>query len=148
MYISTVGTILTQLINIFKSDIGARLVDLPGYGYAKASRKQQNVWNTAVDEYLNKRSNLIAIVLVADARHALLPFDLNMLKWAKSRNLFLLLLLNKADKLKQREKDNVRKSVQKATLTYGNNDISYLFFSAEKGTGAQSAIATLQNLTA
>ena len=136
----------TQLINFFNSDIGVRLVDLPGYGYAKASRKQQAVWNTSVDQYLNKRTNLIAIVLVADARRALQQFDLDMLRWAETRKLFLLLLLNKADKLKQRQKASVRKRVKEATSTYRSDNISTLFFSAEKGTGAQSAITILQSL--
>ena len=136
----------TQLLNFFNCDIGARLVDLPGYGYAKASRKQQVVWNTLVDQYLNKRTNLIAIVLVTDARHALQPFDLDMLRWVEDRNLFLLLLLNKADKLKQQEKEEVKKRVEVATATFGSDRISSLLFSAEKGTGAQSAIAILQNL--
>ena len=136
----------TQLLNFFNSDIGARLVDLPGYGYAKASRKQQAVWNTLVDEYLNKRTNLIAIVLVTDARHALQPFDIDMLRWVEDRKLFLLLLLNKADKLKQQEKEEVKKRVEVATATFGSDRISSLLFSAEKGTGAQSAIAILQNL--
>ena len=136
----------TQLLNFFNSDIGARLVDLPGYGYAKASRKQQAVWNTLVDQYLNKRTNLIAIVLVTDARHALQPFDIDMLRWVEDRKLFLLLLLNKADKLKQQEKEEVKKRVEVATATFGSDRISSLLFSAEKGTGAQSAIAILQNL--
>ena len=136
----------TQLINFFSSNIGARLVDLPGYGYAKASRKQQAVWNTSVDQYLNKRTNLIAIVLVTDARHALQPFDMDMLRWIETRKLFLLLLLNKADKLKQREKEAVKKRVQDATATIDSDHISTLLFSAEKGTGKQSAIAILQNL--
>ncbi len=122
------------------------MVDLPGYGYAKASRKQQAVWNTLVDQYLNKRTNLIAIVLVTDARHALQPFDIDMLRWVEDRKLFLLLLLNKADKLKQQEKEEVKKRVEVATATFGSDRISSLLFSAEKGTGAQSAIAILQNL--
>ena len=136
----------TQLLNFFNSDIGARLVDLPGYGYAKASRKQQAVWNTLVDQYLNKRTNLIAIVLVTDARHALQPFDIDMLRWVEDRKLFLLLLLNKADKLKQQEKEEVKKRVEVSTANFGRDRISILLFSAEKGTGAQSAIAILQNL--
>ena len=136
----------TQLLNFFNSDIGARLVDLPGYGYAKASRKQQAVWNTLVDQYLNKRTNLIAIVLVTDARHALQPFDIDMLRWVEDRKLFLLLLLNKADKLKQQEEEAVKKRVEVATATFGSDRIRSLLFSAEKGTGAQSAIAILQNL--
>ena len=61
----------TRLINLFDTSWGFRIVDLPGYGYAKASQSERASWNAAVDEYLEHRTNLQGLVLVMDARHPL-----------------------------------------------------------------------------
>lgn len=96
----------TQLLNFFsiQDSEGAisdgRLVDLPGYGYAKAGRKEQARWQAAVNEYLSNRDNLVALVLVMDIRHPLQAYDLEIIEWATASELPLLILLNKADKLK------------------------------------------------
>ncbi len=96
----------TQLLNFFDvRRIGGepchgRLVDLPGYGYAKATREAQARWQTTVNRFLAERSSLVALVLVMDIRHPLQPFDVELIGWASASNLPLLVLLNKADKLK------------------------------------------------
>ncbi len=96
----------TQLLNFFDVDrIGGRpcqgrLVDLPGYGYAKAGRAAQARWQAAVNEFLAEREALVAVVLVMDIRHPLQPFDTELIAWAGASQLPLLALLNKADKLK------------------------------------------------
>ena len=91
----------TQLINFFATNLGGRLVDLPGYGYAKASKSRQKSWGKAVDDYLELRSNLNAVVLVMDIRHPLQPFDVHMIEWGIAAEMPMLILMNKADKLKQ-----------------------------------------------
>lgn len=96
----------TQLLNFFDvRRIGGdpchgRLVDLPGYGYAKATREAQARWQATVNRFLSERSSLVALVLVMDIRHPLQPFDLELIGWATASELPLLVLLNKADKLK------------------------------------------------
>jgi GTP-binding protein len=131
----------TQLINFFTVASGGRLVDLPGYGYAKASQSNQKQWGRAIDDYLTKRENLAAIVLIIDARRLLQPFDKSMFRWAEESNTPLLALLNKSDKLKQ---DARIKATRTAT-----NQISQilklealneaLLFSAQTGMGALAA---------
>lgn len=96
----------TQLLNFFDvAGIGGRpcqgrLVDLPGYGYARAGRAAQARWQAAVNEFLAEREALVAVVLVMDIRHPLQPFDTELMDWARGSELPLLALLNKADKLK------------------------------------------------
>ena len=103
----------TQLLNFFSiKEAGGsveergdtpgygRLVDLPGYGYAKAGRAEQARWQAAVNEYLSHRDNLVALVLVMDIRHPLQAYDLEIVDWATASELPMLILLNKADKLK------------------------------------------------
>ena len=78
---------------------GGRLVDLPGYGYAKATVNAQQQWQKAVNHYLSYRDSLVGLVLVMDIRHPNQPFDEDMLNWAKESELPIHILLNKADKL-------------------------------------------------
>jgi len=131
----------TQLINLFTVATGGRLVDLPGFGYAKASQSSQERWSRAIDDYLTKRENLAAIVLIIDARRLLLPFDKYMLRWAEESNTPLLALLNKSDKLKQ---DARIKATREATSQINQilklDAISEtLLFSAQTGVGAPAA---------
>ena len=89
----------TQLLNLFDVRGGGRLVDLPGYGYAKADRNAQAKWQAEVNRYLEQRTNLVGLVLVMDIRHPLQALDLELIRWAEAARMPLLLLLNKADKL-------------------------------------------------
>ena len=135
----------TQLLNFFSvvfqgADIG-RVVDLPGYGFAKANRASQANWQAAVNDYLSKRDSLVATVLVMDIRHPLQPFDLELIEWAAASSLPLRILLNKADKLKrgaqQKTLFSVRKSVSEHPL------ISVQTFSALRGEGQPELLASL-----
>ena len=130
----------TQLINFFTVNEGGRLVDLPGYGYARAARSRQQAWGRAVDEYLNRRPNLVCVVLVMDARHPLKPFDQEMIDWCAGRSMPLLVLLNKADKLKRGERGRALRSVQSEM----SPDAQALLFSAVTGLGADEAIAVVR----
>ena len=130
----------TQLINFFNVAEGGRLVDLPGYGYARAAKSRQQAWGLAVDEYLNRRNNLVCVVLVMDARHPLKPFDRDMIDWCASRSMPLLVLLNKADKLKRGEQAKVRRFVD-AEMPPGTGT---LLFSAVTGLGAAEAMVAVR----
>src|SRR3954464_4506336 len=65
----------TQTINFYEIGDRARLVDLPGYGYARVSQELRKQWRELVDSYLGERLTLVAVVLVMDARHPLMPLD-------------------------------------------------------------------------
>jgi GTP-binding protein len=89
----------TQLLNFFALDESRRLVDLPGYGFAKVPLAVKNEWQRHLDEYLSQRVSLRGLVLLMDIRHPLQPFDTQMLDWAKRSAMPVHVLLTKADKL-------------------------------------------------
>jgi len=89
----------TQLLNFFALDQQRRLVDLPGYGFAKVPLAVKNEWQRHLDEYLSQRVSLRGLVLLMDIRHPLQPFDTQMLDWAKRSEMPVHVLLTKADKL-------------------------------------------------
>lgn len=91
----------TRLINFFSLNREhCRLVDLPGYGYAKVSRDMKDDWQQHLGHYLNDRRCLRGLVLVMDIRHPLTDFDQMMVQWCEHNNLPLMILATKVDKLK------------------------------------------------
>ncbi|MCW8886653.1 MAG: ribosome biogenesis GTP-binding protein YihA/YsxC [Motiliproteus sp.] len=92
----------TQLINFFDLNLeNKRLVDLPGYGYAKVPTAMKLQWQKHLDTYLQKRKSLKGLVLVMDIRHPMKEFDEMMLEWCRESSMPLHILLTKADKLKR-----------------------------------------------
>lgn len=90
----------TQMLNFFSlGNPDQRLVDLPGYGYAAVPEEMKRVWQKELENYLIQRQSLQGLVLLMDIRHPLQHFDLMMLEWAYSRQLFVHILLTKSDKL-------------------------------------------------
>ncbi len=138
----------TQLINLFDvpdpghpDSLLGRLVDLPGYGYAKASKSAQRTWQAAVNEYLSFRENLAAVVLVTDIRHPGQTYDDELIDWSSQSEVPLRVLLNKSDKLKRGAAGNAlqgyRKRLANAPLA------SAQLFSATAGTGREDLHAWL-----
>ncbi|RUR35618.1 ribosome biogenesis GTP-binding protein YihA/YsxC [Vreelandella populi] len=93
----------TQLINFFSvmNDDSRRLVDLPGYGYAKVPEAVKLEWQQHLSDYLRGRFSLRGLVLLMDVRHPLTEFDQMMLSYADKRNMPVHILLTKSDKLKK-----------------------------------------------
>lgn len=91
----------TQHINFFSVDERRRLVDLPGYGYAKVPREVKARWQRAIAHYLETRRSLRGVILLMDIRHPLKDFDRQVLAWCHAAGLSLHVLLTKADKLKR-----------------------------------------------
>lgn len=91
----------TQLINFFSTvSEQQRIVDLPGYGYAKVPLAVKRQWENFIDAYLRERSSLQGLFLIMDIRHPLTDFDSMILSWSKQSQLRVHILLTKADKLK------------------------------------------------
>lgn len=130
----------TQLLNFFATTLGGRLVDLPGYGYARVAKPQQRFWATSVEDYLRKRSNLAALVLVMDIRRPFESYDQVILEWARRSELPTLVLLNKADKLKRGAALTALRAAR-ARLTAETFTVQ--LFSARGGCGRDEAIAHL-----
>ena len=123
----------TRLINFFNVKTGGRIADLPGYGYAKASKKDQQAWQKAVNRYLSFRENLVGLVLITDIRHPDQPLDNDLLKWAISSRIPVRMLLNKADKI-SKNKQALALKLAKERFS-GNELVTTQTFSALKGTG-------------
>ncbi len=130
----------TQLLNFFETSLGGRLVDLPGYGYARVAKSQKRVWENSVEDYLARRESLVGVVLVMDIRHPFEPFDAMMINWATETDLPLHVLLNKADKLKHGAR---RQALRTAQQRLGSPQFSVQLFSAQSGLGREQAIEKL-----
>lgn len=132
----------TRLLNFFAVEGGGRLVDLPGYGYAKAARSAQHEWQASVNDYLSNRDALQALVLVSDIRHPGQPFDKELLEWAAASELPLLILLNKADKLGRNAQAKALKAMERLTEKMPLVDV--ILFSATSGLGNDATVAWLR----
>jgi GTP-binding protein len=100
----------TQTLNFFELGSAARLVDLPGYGYAKVPQEIREQWRTLVGSYITSRDTLAGVVLVMDARHPLTQLDLQLIQFLGEVR--LLALLSKADKLNRVAQASALASVQ------------------------------------
>lgn len=128
----------TQQLVVFALPDGSRLVDLPGYGYAKVPPALREHWKHAIDAYLRKRQSLRGLVLIADIRHAPTPFDRQMLAYGVTIGLPCVLLLNKADKLSRSQATARQREVQREMAEQGWKARS-IVFSATAGTGIEAA---------
>lgn len=135
----------TQQMVVFTLDSERRLVDLPGYGYAKVSAQMRERWQQEMDRYLRSRRSLRGVVLVTDIRHAFKPFDQQMLAFCADAGLACHVLLTKADKL---SRNQAAKSLQAARKSCKENGwpATLQVFSAHDGSGvgeARRAVAAL-----
>jgi GTP-binding protein len=130
----------TQLINFFALDPAARyrLVDLPGYGFAKVPVAVKNEWMEHIDEYLRLRTSLKGLVVVMDIRHPLKELDCQVIDWAMQLDVPTHVLLTKSDKLTFGAAKQALKLVQAALAVYGDL-LSVQSFSAMTRTGVDEA---------
>ncbi|MBS0590263.1 MAG: YihA family ribosome biogenesis GTP-binding protein [Proteobacteria bacterium] len=137
----------TQLLNVFAIAEGRRLVDLPGYGYAKVPEAIRERWRGAIDVYLRDRASLRGVVLIVDSRHPLKEFDRQMLAYCHDIGLACHVLLTKADKLGRGEAVQTLAMVRKEIAAAGYT-ASVQLFSAQAKTGLDEARAALSALLA
>jgi GTP-binding protein len=132
----------TQLINVFEIGNNKRLIDLPGYGFAKVPLEMKKKWQAALGEYLEKRQSLKGLVVLMDIRHPLKDLDMDLIEWAVDGDLPVLALLTKCDKLSQGKRSTEVLKVKK-TLDALNGDIRVQAFSSLKRTGSEQADAII-----
>ena len=126
----------TQLINFFSLNIeGLRIVDLPGYGYAKVPIAMKEHWQQHLDEYLQKRQCLQGVVLVMDIRHPMKEFDEMMVQWCEATGVPLHVLLTKADKIKRGPAQSTLLKLKKQLRERLGHKVTLQVFSALKGQG-------------
>jgi len=132
----------TQLINFFQMDEQRRLVDLPGYGFAKVPEATKLRWQRALQTYLEERRSLTGLIILVDVRHPPKEFDLQMIEWAVHHNLRSHILLTKADKLKSGAAKSRLLEVKKQFSNYPEL-ISAQLFSSLKKQGIEEAYKVL-----
>ena len=140
----------TQLINLFTvKDADHRLVDLPGYGYAKVAIQTKLDWQKNLAHYLEVRTSLKGLVLLMDIRHPLKDADQTLLNWAITQNLPIHILLTKADKLSrsqmQQALQKVEQHCQKLPSMDTQPSVTCQVFSSLKKQGVETLVAVLNN---
>jgi GTP-binding protein len=125
----------TQLLNFFRLQCGARLVDLPGYGYAAVPEKVRRQWQGLIEDYLKTRPNLAGLVLMMDARHPVTALDQQMIGWFAPSGRPIHVLLTKSDKLSRSAAQLALQQTRVALKPYTDHDVrisAQLFSSLSK----------------
>lgn len=129
----------TQLLNFFEFHDGTRLVDLPGYGFAKVPLAVRDAWQAFLSTYLQQRQSLAGVLLASDIRHADNPLDTEFRTWCVSAGVPVHILLTKSDKLSGGQAAARARAVQ-ATV---ESSVTVQAFSAVSGAGLDAARAQL-----
>lgn len=131
----------TQLVNFFRLAGDTRIVDLPGYGFARVSDKMKRHWAGLLADYFRQRASLRGLVLIVDIRRQLTDFDWRMIEFAEEVALPIHVVLTKADKLKRGQVASAVLAVRKQL----EGRATVQAFSALKRTGADEARRTLES---
>ena len=120
----------TTEINFFEVEDGFKLLDLPGYGFAKSGHSRKKNWGPLLGEYFKNRKALKAVLIFMDIRHPLKPIDLEMIELCESFDVAYVPVLTKSDKV---SKNILKKTIQQ--LSKATNAIEVLAISSSKETG-------------
>jgi GTP-binding protein len=134
----------TRLVNFFELDEQRRLVDLPGYGFAKVPVAMKNEWEKLMTQYLSDQQALKGLVIIMDIRHPLNDYDWQMLEWCDHYQLPAHILLTKADKIKRGAQQNSLLKTRKL-LKEADINASVQIFSALKKTGLDELVFKLND---
>lgn len=132
----------TQLINVFSLSDDKRLIDLPGYGFAKVPLEVKLKWQKSLGEYLQKRDCLKGLVVLMDIRHPFKELDQELIYWAVESGLAVLVVLTKADKLNAGARKQVLMQAEEAVPAFGG-DVKVITFSSTSKQGLPELEATL-----
>ncbi len=137
----------TQSINVFKinKDKDHKIIDLPGYGYAKVSKSLREDWGVSIDKYLNNRESLKALILIMDIRHPFKDDDQKLINWCEVKNIPLIILLNKSDKLSKNKASQEKLKALKVVMNLSTRNL-VISTSATKKNGIPELIEALLEL--
>jgi GTP-binding protein len=121
----------TRLINFFLINNDFHLVDLPGYGYAKVSKKEQASWGKTIETYLYGREELKRVVLLVDSRHKPTADDITMYEWIKHYGYDVVVVATKKDKISNNDLKKQEKLIRE-TLKISDEEKFYMFSSSNK----------------
>lgn len=130
----------TQLINFFELSEERRLVDLPGYGFAKVPERVRVKWLELMEHYFNSRESLVGMILIVDSRRGLGEQDVGMLEWVLARGRRAHVLLTKSDKLNRTESVGVLRETRNACADAA---VSVQLFSAHAKKGLDEVRAVM-----
>lgn len=127
----------TQLIVFFELPNGNRIVDLPGYGFAKVPLAMRRHWDELMSGYLSERDSLQGLVLVVDIRRSLQESDWNVLNWCVAADIPVHIILTKSDKLSRGKAKSELIKLERELISLQNNNVSCQLFSGKDKTGVQ-----------
>ncbi|MBQ8227763.1 MAG: YihA family ribosome biogenesis GTP-binding protein [Clostridia bacterium] len=130
----------TVTINFFDCD-GVKMVDLPGYGYAKVSFDEKRRWSDLMESYFSSGRNIKLVVQLTDMRHSVTEQDLEMMRFLKHYNYPFIVVMTKSDKLNKSETAKRLEDIKAELAEFG--DVLAIPFSATKGTGAEEIKAVI-----
>ncbi|MCF6249462.1 MAG: ribosome biogenesis GTP-binding protein YihA/YsxC [Desulfobacula sp.] len=133
----------TQLVNFFMVNEDISFVDLPGYGYAKVSKKLRVQWQPMVERYLSNRDNLIGLVLLIDIRRDPKKEEFDLIAWLESHDLPYLVILTKSDKLSKTKQE---KRVHAICSLLNREKNRVILFSAKTRKGRETILNEIKNL--
>jgi GTP-binding protein len=134
----------TRQIVFFELGAGLRLVDLPGYGFARVPDSMREDWAALIEQYLTQREALRGLILLMDARHPLTELDRRMLAWTEPSGLPVHILLTKTDKLTRNRARQAEMAVARDVKDLGN-PVTVQQFSALKRLGVEQAQQTIRD---
>jgi GTP-binding protein len=132
----------TQTINFFLVNESVVFADVPGYGFAKVSKKIRESWGKMMETYFTKRENLVSVVQIVDLRHPPSKDDQNMYQFLKHYQIPVIVAATKADKLPKSKWHKHLKQV-KEVLQMDSSD-ALILFSAETKMGKEELLAEIQ----
>ena len=136
----------TATINFYDIAGNYRFVDLPGYGYAKVSKKEQERWASMIDTYLSNRYNLVQVIQLVDARHRPTQDDVTMINWIRQFGYEPLVVATKLDKLKKSQVESSLTEIYQVLAL--NDDAVLLPFSSVTRAGRDELWELIEDLCA
>lgn len=136
----------TQTLNFFNIDDAYFIVDLPGYGYARISKKMRTKWKIMIDNYLNNRSQLVCTLVLLDARHKLQQIDLDFINFLGENVIPFVIVYTKIDKVKKGDRNKNIDSIRNELLEYWHTLPKEFITSAESNIGREEIIEYFEKL--
>ncbi|MEE9439405.1 MAG: ribosome biogenesis GTP-binding protein YihA/YsxC [Saprospiraceae bacterium] len=136
----------TQTINYFNVDENWHLVDLPGYGYAKISKKMRAKWEKMIERYLVTRGQLQCVFVLIDSRHTLQTIDIEFMNWLGDRRVPFVIVYTKIDKLTKKQVEKNIDKIQNGIKQFWNDLPTQFITSAEKAIGREDILSFIGDL--
>ena len=132
----------TGTINFYAVNENLKLVDLPGYGYAKVSAQEKARWSELVEGYFNNGRNISLVVQIVDMRHKPTVDDINMLKFLIEKGFNFVIVLTKSDKLNKTQREEYLANLK---VNFPIENVEFIVFSAVKGEGLDKLKSVIES---